>query len=123
MIETQIILAFSWVAVMLTYLLGDVLRIMSGDLEKMKKENFLSNASQGIWLGIAVLMVIPIVMIILSLGLDLQANRLVNLIVSGFFFLFNLVAIPTYPSWYDRFLLVVSLVFNIITFIAAWNWV
>ena len=39
-------------------------------------------------------------------------NRWANIIVAGFFFLFNLVGLPTYPSAYDKFLLVVSLVFN-----------
>ena len=31
MVDTRIILSSTWVALMLTYLLGDVLRIFSGD--------------------------------------------------------------------------------------------
>ena len=33
MVEVQIILSALWVALMLTYLLGDVLRIFSGDFK------------------------------------------------------------------------------------------
>ena len=36
MIDTRIILTGLWVAVMLTYLLGDVLRIFAGDFERGK---------------------------------------------------------------------------------------
>jgi hypothetical protein len=46
----------------------------------------------------------------------------VNIIVAVFFFLFNLVGLPTYPSFYDKFLLAVSLGFNVITIWYAWNW-
>lgn len=121
MVDIQIQLSGLWVAVMLTYLLGDVLRIFSGDYKsgEMGKIQF----TQGMWLGIAVLMVIPIVMVVLSLMVMQPVNRWANIIVAVFFFLFNLVGLPTYPSAYDKFLLVVSLVFNGITIWLAWNWI
>ena len=118
MLDTKIILAGVWVALMLTYLLGDVLRISSGDLAKMQNVQF----SQGMWLGIAVLMLIPILMVVLSLALPHDVNRWVNIIVAVFFFLFNLVGLPTYPSAYDKFLIIVGLVFNVVTVWTAWNW-
>ena len=68
-------------------------------------------------------MVIPILMVFLSVTLNQPVNRWVNIIVAVFFFLFNLVGLPTYPSLYDKFLIAVSLVFNIITVWYAWNWV
>jgi hypothetical protein len=43
--------------------------------------------------------------------------------VAAFFFLFNLVGLPTYPSAYDKFLIVVGLVFNVATMWMAWRWV
>lgn len=121
MVDIQIQLSGLWVAVMLTYLLGDVLRIFSGDYKsgEMGKIQF----TQGMWLGIAVLMVIPIVMVVLSLMVTQPVNRWANIIVAVFFFLFNLVGLPTYPSAYDKFLLIVSLVFNGITIWLAWNWI
>jgi hypothetical protein len=48
--------------------------------------------------------------------------RWLNIIVALFFFLFNLVALPTYPSAYDRFLLLVSMVFNLVTVWYAVRW-
>lgn len=119
--KTQIILSGTWVSLMLIYLLGDVLRIFSGDYKtgEMGKIQF----TQGMWLGISVLMLLPILMVFLSLVLDQPVNRWANIIVAVFFFLFNLVGLPTYPSAYDKFLLAVSLVFNGLTIWYAWRWV
>lgn len=120
MLDTRIILSGVWVALMLTYLLGDVLRIFSGDVAKM---GGTQHFTQGMWLGIAILMVMPILMVVLSLTLPYPVNRWANLIVAVFFFLFNLVGLPTYPSAYDKFLIVVGLVFNVMTVWSAWQWV
>ena len=119
--KTQIILSGTWVSLMLIYLLGDVLRIFSGDYKtgEMGKIQF----TQGMWLGISVLMLLPILMVFLSLVLNQPVNRWANIIVAVFFFLFNLVGLPTYPSAYDKFLLAVSLVFNGLTVWYAWHWV
>jgi len=105
----------------LTYLYGDVLRIFSGDAEKMFAER--AQFTQVMWLGIAILMVIPIVMVFLSLMLPYPVNRWANIIVAIFFFGFNLIGLPTYPSAYDKFLLIVSMGFNVLTVWYAWKWV
>ncbi len=119
--DVQIKLAGVWVVVMLIYLLGDVLRIMSGDATPGKIEG--NPVSQGMWLGIAVLMLIPILMVFLSLTLDQSVNRWANILVAVGFFLLNVTSLHTYPSPYDRFLLAVSLVFNAATVWLAWNWI
>lgn len=111
----------SLVALMLTYLLGDVLRIFSGDATSGKMGD-MSQFTQGMWLGIAVLMVIPILMIVLTLLLPDPISRWANIIVAAGFFLFNLVGLPTYPGAYDKFLLVVGLGFNVLTVWVAWKW-
>lgn len=119
--EVKIILSGLWVATMLIYLLGDVLRIFSGDSERMFAK--MGQMTQWMWLGIAVLMVIPIIMVVLSLTLNYPMNRKVNIIMAVFWLLFNLVGLPTYPSSYDRFLLIVSMGFNVLTIWNAWRWV
>jgi hypothetical protein len=119
--DVQIKLSALWVALMLTYLLGDVLRIFSGDF--VAGEIGGQKITQTMWLGIAILMVIPIVMVFLSLTLNHPVNRWVNIITAVFFFVFNLVGLPTYPSAYDKFLIVVGLVFNGLTVWYAWKWV
>jgi cytochrome bd-type quinol oxidase subunit 2 len=124
MIEMPIKLSVIWICVMLTYLLGDVLRIFSGDFKagEMGSKGGMP-MTQPMMLGIAILMVIPILMVFLSVTLNQPVNRWVNIIVAVFFFLFNLVGLPTYPSLYDKFLIAVSLVFNVVTVWYAWNWV
>jgi hypothetical protein len=105
---------------MLTYLLGDVLRIFSGDF--VAGEVGGMEVSQGLYLALAILLVIPVVMVFLSLTLPYRVNRWVNVILPVVFFAFNLVGLPTYPSLYDRFLIVVGLFFNLLTFWHAWRW-
>ena len=121
MLEMRIKLSGLWVTLMLIYLLGDVLRFMSGDVTPGEMEG--QKVSQGAWLGIAVFMLIPILMVFLSLVLKQPVNRWANIVIAVVFFLFNAVGLPTYPSAYDKFLLAVSLVFNGLTVWYAWKWV
>jgi hypothetical protein len=116
----EIKLSALWVCLMLTYLLGDVMRIFSGDFKPGEIGG--KKVSQGMWLGIAMVMVIPVVMVFLSLTLDHSVNRWANIIIAIFFFGFNLMGLPTYPSAYDKFLIVVGLVFNVLTVSYAWKW-
>lgn len=119
--DVQIKLSALWVALMLTYLLGDVLRIFSGDFKSGEIGGV--RITQTMYLGIAILMVIPIVMVFLSLTLNNPANRWANIIVAIVFFGFNLIGLPTYPSAYDKFLIIVGLAFNVLTVWYAWKWV
>ena len=118
--KVRIRLSALWVALMLTYLLGDVLRIFSGDFVAGEVSGM--QISQGLMLGMAVLMVIPIVMVFLSLTLPAKVNRWANIILPIAFLVFNAIGLPTYPSLYDQFLIVVGLVFNVLTVWYAWNW-
>ena len=120
MLDTRILLSGLWIAVMLTYLLGDVLRIFSGDFTAM---GGMQDVTKGMFLGIAILMVTPIVMVVLTLTLKYPAIRWVSIIVAILWFVFNLTTLRTYPSAYDKFLLIVSLVFNVLTVWYAWKWV
>jgi hypothetical protein len=78
--------------------------------------------TQGMYLGIAVMMLMPILMVVLTLFLPRPVNRWANIIAAGFFLVFNLISLPGYPSAYDTFLLAVSLVFNGLTIWLAWGW-
>ena len=118
--DVRIKLSALWVCLMLTYLLGDVLRIFSGDFVAGEVSGM--EMSQWLLLGMAALMLLPIVMVFLSLTLAYPAIRWVSIVVAVFLFLFNLVGLPTYPSLYDQFLIVVGLVFNLLTVWYAWKW-
>jgi hypothetical protein len=118
--DTKNILSVTWVVVTLIYLLGDVLRIyFGGDRVKALAE---MNLNQFVWLGIAVLMLTPILMVFLTLVLPQSVSRWANIVLAAFFFLFNLVGLPTYPPLFDKFLLAVSMGFNVVTVWYAWNW-
>jgi hypothetical protein len=121
MVDTRIILSGLWVALMLTYLWGDVLRMFAGDFEPGKIAGGMQ-PTQAMWLGIAALMLIPIVMVVLTLTLKYPAIRWANIIVAIFFVVFNLFGLP-YPGAYDNFLILVSFVFNALTVWYAWKWV
>jgi hypothetical protein len=104
---------------MLTYLLGDVLRIFAGDVTLGEIEGVVP--PQGAWLGIAVIMLIPIVMSVLTLTLKYPAIRWANIVVAVFLVIFNIFGLP-YPGAYDNFLIAVSFVFNALTVWHAWQW-
>ena len=118
--EVRIKLSALWVAVMLIYLLGDVLRVFSGDFKPGEIGGV--QATQRMWLLIAVIMVIPIVMLVLTMTLKYPAIRWANIIVAIFMVVFNLFGLP-YPGAYDNFLIIVSFVFNALTVWYAWKWV
>jgi hypothetical protein len=106
---------------MLTFLLGDVLRIFAGDFETGKLAGGFQ-PTQGMWLLIAVIMLIPILMVVLTLTLPYPAIRWVNIVAAIFWVVFNLAGLP-YKGAYDNFLIVISLVFNALIVWYAWKWV
>jgi hypothetical protein len=117
--DTRIILAGLWIALMLTYLLGDVLRIFAGDFTAGEIQG--RQASQWMWVLAAVVMLIPIAMLVLSLTVAYPAIRWVSLVASVFLVIFNLVGLP-YPGVYDNFLIAVGFVFNGLIVWYAWTW-
>ena len=121
MIDVRITLSALWIALMLNNLLGDVLRIFAGDFKAGEIEGV--QVSQGVWLGIAIFMAIPIVMVFLSLTLKNPANRWANMIVPTIIFIFNLLGVSTYPGVYDKFLIIVGLGINALTVWFAWKWI
>ena len=120
MVDTRIILSGLWVALMLNNLWGDVLRIMAGDVKPGEIDGV--QVTQVVWLGIAALMLIPIVMVVLTLTLKYPAIRWANIIVAILIVVFNLFGLP-YKGAYDNFLIIVSFVFNALTVWYAWKWV
>jgi hypothetical protein len=118
--ETRIILSGLWAATMLTYLLGDVLRIFAGDYEAGKVAGGVA-MTQVMLLGIAVMMLLPILMLVSSLILPQTVVRWAAIIIALFLIILNLFGLP-YPGHYDNFLIGVSFVFNGLTIWYAWQW-
>ncbi len=118
--SVNITLSVLWICTMLNGLWGDVLNLVAGDT----KPGFLGGekGTQGMYWGVAVIMVIPIIMVFLSLTLSYPVNRWANIIVAIIFIFFNLGTIVGARSWY-KFILIVGIGFNVLTIWYAWNWV
>ena len=106
--EMQIKLSAIWVATMLVYLLGDVLRIFAGDFTPGEMQG--APVSGNMFLIAGIMMLVPILMVLIAIFLPI-------------FFLFNAVGIPGYPGVYDKVLLSVSLAMNLMVVWIAWKWV
>lgn len=117
--SVRIVLSGLWVALMLIYLLGDVLRLFSGDMTPGEIAG--RQATQGMWLGAAVIMLVPIAMVVLSLTVPYPTIRGVSIVVSVLVVIFNLFGLP-YVGWYDNFLIAVSFGFNAMIIWYAWTW-
>ena len=118
--DMRIILAGIWIALMLTYLLGDVMRIFAGDFTAGELGGMEIN--QSMLMLMALIMLIPIIMILLSLTLTFPIIRWITIIAAIALFVFNIIGLPGYPGIYDKFLIIVGLVFNVITVWYAWIW-
>ncbi len=117
--DVRIVLAGLWVALMLTYLLGDVIRIFAGDFRSGEIGG--NEASQWMWLLAAVVMLIPIAMVVLSLTLGYPAIRWTAIVAAAFLVLFNIAGLP-YPGLYDNVLIGVGFIFNGLIVYYAWTW-
>lgn len=116
---TRIVLAGGWVSLMLVYLLGDVLRLFSGDAVIGKIGD--KAASSWMWLVAALIMLVPIVMITVSLMVPATPLKWITVIVSAALVAFNLSGLP-YKGLYDNVLIVVSFGFNALVIWQALAW-
>ena len=119
--DVQIKLSAFWAALMLIYLLGDILRIYAGGFTPGEIGG--KKMTQGMGIGIAIFMLIPIVMMLLSLVLGHPVSRWINIIAAISLFIFNLIGLPTYRFTFDKFLIIVGLAINLLTVWIAWKWV
>jgi hypothetical protein len=117
--DARIVLAGMWTALMLTYLLGDVLRIFAGDFTAGEIDG--QPATPAMWMLAAIVMLVPIVMIVMTLTTPYPAIRWVGIVASVLLVLFNLAGLP-YPGAYDNFLIAVGIVFNGLIVWYSWTW-
>jgi hypothetical protein len=118
-IDVRIVLSGLWISLMLTYLLGDVMRIFAGDFDAGEIDG--TEANQWVWVAAAAVMLIPIAMVVLSLTVPYPAIKWTSIVAAGFLALFNLVGLP-YDGLYDNVLIVVGLIFNGLIVWYAWTW-
>lgn len=116
---TRIVLAGCWIALMLIYLLGDVIRIFAG---QFTPGQINGTPGQGwMWMVATVVMLIPIAMILASLMVPHGPLVWITVIASAFLILFNLMGLP-YEGAFDNLLIVLSLLLNGLTIWIALVW-
>jgi len=117
--SARVTLAALWVSVMLTYLLGDVLRIFAGDFTPGQMDG--QPVGQAQWLLAALIMLIPVVMVVFSLVLPFTIAKWACIVLGVGLVLFNLFGLP-YKGMYDNLLIVVSFGFCGAIVWYAWTW-
>jgi hypothetical protein len=124
-INVKIKLSALWVAVMFLYVYADIRGLYeTGSIEGLIAGELGGFKINQVFLLVsALIMAIPSVMVFLSLALKPKANRWANIIVAIFFVVLNLIGLGTYPWGYDKFLIIVGLVFNALIVWYAWKWV
>lgn len=119
MLDTRIVLAGLWAALMFVFLLGDVIRIFAGDF--IAGELAGKPATPAMWMLVAVIMLTPIAMLVLTLIAPYPAIRWVCVGAAVLWVLFNLAGLP-YKGAYDNFLIVVSFGLCALIVWYAWTW-
>jgi len=117
--EIRIILSAGWTGMMLTYLLGDVIRIFAGDFTAGEINGV--KATQAVWVGAALIMLVPIIMLVLSLIVPYPTIRWMSIVVAALLVVFNLAGLP-YPGLYDNLLIMAGFLFNGLIIWRAWTW-
>ncbi|MGI6635220.1 MAG: hypothetical protein ACOX7B_08620 [Christensenellales bacterium] len=113
-------LAVCWVALMLIYLLGDVLRLY----EKGQAAALIDGEpmTQTHLMMAALLMLIPILLALGMVFLPRGLARWAGIIGSVVLFIVNVFGVAGYSGLFDRMLIGLSLVLNIFTAVWTWLW-
>lgn len=123
-IHVRLKLAALWTAVMLCYLYGDFIGLLRpGKLAKIIAGTLgsLGPITQGVLLGIAILMAIPAVMVFLSIALKPSAARWANIVLGALYTLIMLVTMPGAWTFYV-FLGVIEVALTVLIVWYAWTW-
>ncbi len=116
--EQRTVIAFLWIALMLIYLLGDVIRVFSGSFTPGEMGG--KPVGESMWILAAIMMVVPILMIIVSMFVPINVVKWSTIVVSVLFFLLNVASIGSYKA-FDQLLLVISFGINFLTIFYAWK--
>lgn len=113
-------LSISWVALMLIYLLGDVLRLY----EKGQAAGFIDGKpmTQTHLMMAALMMLIPILLALGMVFLPQGLAKWSGIIASLILFIINVIGVAGYSSLFDRFLICLSLALNVFNLVWTWLW-
>lgn len=122
----KILLSTVWIFAMLNYIYCDIIGYMDVELlRRMISGDILPfPTSQEFWLGMAIMMEIPIAMVLLSRVLEHRANRWANIIAGVVMTMAqiasNFVGAP--PTLHYIFYSVVEIASTVFIVVYAWRW-
>jgi hypothetical protein len=122
----KIVLQAVWIFAMLNYIYCDIIGFM--DVEMIKKilsgELMSFPTTQGFWLGMSILMEIPIAMVLLSRVLKFRANRLANIITGVIMTVVQISSnfAGTPPTLHYIFYSIIEIASTLFIVWYAWNW-
>ncbi len=116
----RIQLSVCWIALMLIYLLGDVLRLY----EKGQAAALIDDKpmTQTQLLMAALLMLIPVLLALAMVFLPQDVARWFGIIASLILVIINIFGVGSYTGLFDRVLICVSLALNVFTAVWTWLW-
>jgi hypothetical protein len=125
-VDIKVRLAAIWASVTLCYLYCDYFELYQpGKLQSMLAGRMgpLGEVTQGVLLGVSVLLSIPALMVILSLALPAKANRIANLLFGGLFTLIMLVFLLSPGIWlYYKYFAAIEIALTSSAVWLAWKW-
>ena len=124
-IPAKLKLSALWASTMFCYIYCDYFELYtSGKLQSMQQGNLgpMGSATQGVLLGLSVMMAVPSLMVFLSVALPARYNKLLNIVVGAFFTL--LLALLTYSTeWcFYKFFAGIETVLTALVVWYAWRW-
>jgi hypothetical protein len=125
-IDIKVRLAAVWAAVTLCYLYCDYFELYQpGKLQSMLSGRMgpLGEVTQGVLLGVSVLLSIPALMVILSLVLPAKISRMANLLLGMLFTLIMLVFLLSPGIWlYYKYFALIEVALTSSAVWLAWKW-
>ena len=113
-----------WASLMFCYIYGDFFYLFTpGHIEHMMEGQMGPfEVTQGVLLGVAILMAIPSVMVFLSLILPSRINRWTNFVLGILYTLVNMASTFSDPWLFFIFLGIVEIILTFCIIWFAWKW-
>lgn len=124
-VNTKIKLGFLWASVMFCYIYCDYFELYTPEkLQTMIQGDmgFLGTVSQGVLLGVSLMMLLPSLMVFLSVVLPARYSRALNIVV-GCLFTAMLALLAYMADWYFyKMFAAVEAVLTMVIVWQAWTW-
>lgn len=120
--DIRVRLSVLWVFVTLNYLYADVIHLFNLVGSDQGANGSGPHMTQGVWLGFAILLEIPMAMTVMSRILKPRANRWANMVAGTIETAAVLLTIPIVPTLYYLFFGTIEVACTSLIVWYAWRW-